>query len=289
MGTARTEISSLRTTALRFPPRTPPVFTSSLTRPHLLSFRLQYTGDKTTTAPNMNSFAYDKDIGAFFFMNTDGTILVWLRQASEVGELAPASAVATYGNPSNAGYYKSAYWFIVTNSPSVKATSIVISRVAYDPPTAFGALPTLTSVTNYTINIQTAAGAPFQINNGYGDIAFTSVEAGGSLYLVTNIYNNTAGVGAPLLVVKNVDAAIASGQPWTATAVRQRGLPSLQLSYNCDETVLWGTNAGTREWGTLNTTTGALTVKFTGTVSLRDIGGAACTSATTCPCLTGAV
>jgi len=231
----------------------------------------------------MNSFAFDKMVG-FFFMNTDGAILVWELQASVVGVLAPPSAVATSGNPSNAAYYKSAYWFIITNNPAVKATSIIISRVAYDPPTAFGALPTLTSVTNYTIKIQTAGGAPFEINNGYGDIAFTSSEAGGSLYLVTNIYNSSA--LSPLLVVKNVDAAIESEQPWVAKPVRESGLPSLQISFDCTERELWATNYGTREWSTLSTTTGALSVQFTGSVALRDIGGAACTPKTSCPCLT---
>jgi hypothetical protein len=221
----------------------------------------------------MNSFAFDKMVG-FFWMNTDGAILVWERQASVVGVLAPPSAVATFGNPSNAAYYKSAYWFIiVTNNPPVKATSIIISRVAYDPPTAFGALPTLTSVTNYTINIQTAGSDPFEINNGYGDMAFTSSEAGGSMYLVTNIDNSSAFLTAPLLVVKNVDAAIASGQPWVAKPVRESGLPSLQISFDCTKSELWATNYETREWGTLSTATGALSIQFTGPVALREGAG----------------
>ena len=67
-------------------------------------------------------------------------------------QLAPPSAVATYGNPSNAAYYKSAYWFVITNSPPVKTTSVTITRVAYTQPTTYGELPQLTTITNYTIN-----------------------------------------------------------------------------------------------------------------------------------------
>ena len=224
-------------------------------------------------------------------MNTDGAIMVWERASSVVGTLAPPSAVASYGNPANAAYYKSAYWFVVTVSPSVNATSAIISRVAYRRPSAFGDLPTLTGVTNYTIKFQYADGSPFTINNGYGDIAFTGTETGGSLYLATLPLIPSNANTAAFMVVKNVDAAILSGQPWVATPVRETGLPSLQISFDCADTVLWATNYNTRQWGTLSLTDGRYTPVFTGPVlpgystGFRDIGGASCTAASNCPCL----
>ena len=134
-------------------------------------------------------------------------------------------------------------------------------------------------------------GSPFTINNGYGDIAFTGTETGGSLYLATVPLIPSNANTAAFMVVKNVDAAILSGQPWVATPVRETGLPSLQISFDCADTVLWATNYNTRQWGTLSLTDGRYTPVFTGPVlpgystGFRDIGGASCTAASNCPCL----
>ena len=204
---------------------------------------------------------------------------------------APSSAVASYGNPANAAHYKSAYWFVVTESPSVNATSAIISRVAYTMSTAFGGLPTLAGVTNFTVNFQDANGSPFTINNGYGDIAFTGTETGGSLYLTTVPLIPSDANTAAFMVVKNVDAAMLSGQPCVATPVRETGLPSLQISFDCTDTVLWATSYNTREWGILSLTDGTYAPVFTGPVlpgyltGFRDIGGASCTQDSNCPCL----
>jgi len=216
----------------------------------------------TIPAGVSNAFAYDTARDQFFFIDSNNDLQFWTR----VGNPSTLVSAATLGlnpsdpaeQPQNAAYYNNAYWFFYEGTNT-------LNRVSF---TYAGGLPTTPVVDDFNLSQAAGGTGPASWTNTFGDIAINTTT--GILYGATQ-----SGV------FFSVDL---NGTPTTATSISQ-GNPSLQLSFNDDYSILYGQAFTGGQWYTVNTTTGAATsipgfaITFGGTDGLRDLGGAASTSA----------
>jgi len=221
-----------------------------------------------------NGLAYnpnDGTGGTFFWFNSEGSVVSFVRESGAYGIVANSAQLGggSVGNPSNGAWYSSAFWFTKTTYPVQMATSATLYRVAFNPPTSFGSLPTMSSISNYDITFSN--GGTEQILAGFGDIVFD--DSNSLLYLaLRSQVGSPASPTAPLYMV-NVNDMLLTGSA-TATKIRATGVSTRQLSFDVLGTTLWAHDHNTGMWGTMNTTDGSVTDVFQGP-ALRDIGGAA--------------
>lgn len=241
-----------------------------------------------------NSFAYDSARNEFFFIGPSpgNNLYYWDRKLNQSFLVATASQLGLSGQlqPENASYYGNAYWFFEDGTN-------ILHRVRFNY--IAGVTPTFKDVTHFAI-----AGAP-TIDNDFGDIA---IDKNGKLFASTTRPSCIAPPGAPpctyssYFYTVDLTTLVEPGEPTgtgsgAAVVIKDKFAavknPSLQLSFNSDYSKLYGQNAISAKWYTVNTTTGDVsevagflteiapedrTSLFPDFAGFRDIGGSANTT-----------
>ncbi|MFM8890607.1 MAG: hypothetical protein ACKOTB_03110 [Planctomycetia bacterium] len=206
-----------------------------------------------------NAFAYDNSRDQMFFVDSSKNLWYW-NHATTVSQIATASqlGVSSLPQPWNAAYYANAYWFFNTESDELSKVSLTYG----------GGTPAFDSLTTYAIS-----GIPYTTvpgdRNRFGDIAIvTSGGAAGMLYAATASPSGTDAMFYSL----DLNSLTTTG---VATVIKATGNPNLQLSFNADESVLYGQDSA-GAWYELDLGTGNLGSPIAGftTLAFRDLAGA---------------
>jgi hypothetical protein len=209
-----------------------------------------------TTA--VNGAAFDAVRGQFFFAvpGTLGSLWYW-NQATDATPVLLGQLTTV--RPDNAAYWNNAYWYIQQGTHNLYRLSL-----SYD---GSG------NPIGYTAQSATLTGAVPAVNlNYFGDIA---VSSAGVLYASTANGTDFYSVSLldPLFEVTRLGSVGSPGSP----------VSRLQLSFNADESVLYGHSYTTGQWYTVNTGNGAVAAlpfsSFTAGTNngngFQDIAGAA--------------
>jgi hypothetical protein len=212
-----------------------------------------------------NAVAFDRGRDQLLFLDVSNNLYLWnkplggspaaFQQITTSGSLGISSSLVY-----NASYYNDGFWFFKEGTNQLVKASLTYSG------TAVGTVPTFSGTTPYTV-----AGAPNDVNNGFGDIAI-NVNTG-ILYAATS-----SGL------FYSVDLSDPSS---TYTQIKGLGGNiSLQLSFNEDYSILYGHNYASGAWYTVDLATGNLTdLGYTTIVpgtsaGFRDLGGASAVDVT---------
>lgn len=216
-----------------------------------------------------NSMAYDTDRDQFFFMYSGSTakyqnkLVFWDRANTGINSLDDVTTLSSIGatnanTPANASYWKDSFWFFKGGS------SRVLVRVQM---TYVDGKPQAGTPVEYTVPALPTG------SYNFGDIA---INAAGKLFGATS--NG---------VLFSIDLNTVATNPNAAFTFIRSGLPSLQLSFNPDYTVLFGHSYETGAWSEIDQGTGTQTdlgfATKLGTTNkgFRDLGGASTTKAGT--------
>lgn len=196
-----------------------------------------------------NSLAYDASSDNLFFVSSN-MLGYYNPLANEIGSVGGLSLNLT-ANPNNASFYNGAYWYFDHDSNILNEAQITYVNDS----------PFVTAINTWAVLGMDADG----INtNSFGDIAIDTDS--GILYASTSrgrFYS--VDLSEPVESFQEISAShgndISEG---------------LQLSFNSDNSTLYGHSYSTGDWYTVDTATGARTqIEGINTVGFRDLGGPA--------------
>jgi hypothetical protein len=206
-----------------------------------------------------NALGFDTTRNHLFFVDSANGFGYWERASDTINAVGGLS-LGLSANPANAAFYNDAFYYFETNSAVLKRANLSYTGSGET------AVPSVVSIDDFTVLGMNPTGVN---TNTFGDIAIDT--ATGTLYAST-ARGRFYSVDLADPVFSFAEIVPSPGN------VRSVGM---QLSFNLDNSTLYGHNYADGNWYTIDTGTGAQTqiagfnTTPVGGKGFRDLGGAA--------------